>query len=236
MSTLPTATSYVSTSISPIVPSDRTRYLAEIAGVVRAYHRDTREQALAVRRSDNVQGTLDMLAQHDHDPPAALLDLAHDTAANVEPDARRLLEEFEVLRRERESDELESASSESERRTSLRRLSPSGTPVSRVALPRMTDRADLFTWLRSENLPGHFPFTAGVFPFKRENEDPARMFAGEGDPFERIVAFDLLAEGQPAMRLSTAFDRSLSMVVIDCRLMSTGRSAPRACQSQLSTT
>jgi isobutyryl-CoA mutase len=78
--------------------------------------------------------------------------------------------------------------------------------VPRVALPRFRDHGELLRWIRSENLPGEFPFTAGVFPFKREGEDPARMFAGEGDAFRTNRRFHLLAEGQPATRLSTAFD------------------------------
>ena len=81
-----------------------------------------------------------------------------------------------------------------------------GTRVPRVALPRFTDHGELVRWLRAEHLPGHFPFTAGVFPFKREGEDPARMFAGEGDAFRTNRRFHLLADGQPATRLSTAFD------------------------------
>ncbi|MGZ4683724.1 MAG: methylmalonyl-CoA mutase family protein, partial [Acidimicrobiales bacterium] len=86
------------------------------------------------------------------------------------------------------------------------RESQSGTLVPRVALPRFTDHGELLRWLRSENLPGSFPFTAGVFPLKREGEDPARMFAGEGGPARTNRRFHLLAEGQPATRLSTAFD------------------------------
>ncbi len=82
----------------------------------------------------------------------------------------------------------------------------SGNRIRRVSLPRYADDGDLVSFLRRENLPGHFPFTAGVFPFKRDNEDPARMFAGEGDPFRTNRRFTLLSEGQPATRLSTAFD------------------------------
>src|SRR5690606_18916269 len=77
---------------------------------------------------------------------------------------------------------------------------------SRVALPKTTDHGELVAYWRSENLPGKFPFTAGVFPFKRDNEDPARMFAGEGDPFRTNRRFKMLSQGQPATRLSTAFD------------------------------
>ncbi len=86
------------------------------------------------------------------------------------------------------------------------RRSLSGLDVPKLALPRTTEHGDLVRWLRAENLPGHFPFTAGVFPFKREGEDPARMFAGEGGPARTNRRFRLLSAGQPATRLSTAFD------------------------------
>ena len=82
----------------------------------------------------------------------------------------------------------------------------SGHRVPRVALPRTTDHGDLVRFLRRENLPGRFPFTAGVFPFKREGEAPARMFAGEGDPFRTNRRFHFLSKDAPATRLSTAFD------------------------------
>ena len=82
----------------------------------------------------------------------------------------------------------------------------SGNRIRRVSLPRYADDGDLVSFLRRENLPGYFPFTAGVFPFKRDNEDPARMFAGEGDPFRTNTRFKMLSQGQPATRLSTAFD------------------------------
>ena len=91
-------------------------------------------------------------------------------------------------------------------RTTLTRESLSGNRIPRVSLPRYTDHGELVWFLRRENLPGYFPFTAGVFPFKRDGEDPARMFAGEGDPFRTNRRFKLLSEGQPATRLSTAFD------------------------------
>jgi methylmalonyl-CoA mutase len=90
--------------------------------------------------------------------------------------------------------------------TKLTRESLSGNKVPRVALPRFTDHGELVRFWRDENLPGYFPYTAGVFPFKRDNEDPARMFAGEGDPFRTNRRFKMLSEGQPATRLSTAFD------------------------------
>ena len=95
---------------------------------------------------------------------------------------------------------------EKEIHTSLVKESLSGNKIRRVSVPKFEDHGDLVSFLRRENLPGFFPFTAGVFPFKRDNEDPARMFAGEGDPFRTNRRFKLLSEGQPATRLSTAFD------------------------------
>ena len=93
-----------------------------------------------------------------------------------------------------------------EQRTRLTKESLSGTHVPRVALPRTTEHGELVRFLGEENLPGRFPFTAGVSPFKQDDERPARMFAGEGDAFRTNRRFHLLAEGQPATRLSTAFD------------------------------
>ena len=82
----------------------------------------------------------------------------------------------------------------------------SGNRVSRVALPKYEDEGELLKFLLKENLPGSFPYTAGVFAFKREGEDPARMFAGEGDAFKTNRRFKALSEHSPAKRLSTAFD------------------------------
>ncbi|APR34366.1 methylmalonyl-CoA mutase family protein [Paraburkholderia sp. SOS3] len=91
-------------------------------------------------------------------------------------------------------------------RTALTVETLSGNAIRKVSLPKYTDPGEILRWLMLENLPGYFPYTAGVFPFKRENEDPTRMFAGEGDPFRTNRRFRLLSAGMPAKRLSTAFD------------------------------
>jgi methylmalonyl-CoA mutase len=91
-------------------------------------------------------------------------------------------------------------------RTRLEWETLSGNRIRKVSLPKYADQGDLLGWLMKENLPGSFPYTAGVFPFKRENEDPTRMFAGEGDAFRTNRRFKLVSEGMPAKRLSTAFD------------------------------
>jgi isobutyryl-CoA mutase len=91
-------------------------------------------------------------------------------------------------------------------RTALTVETLSGNVMRKVSLPKFSDPGEILRWLMLENLPGYFPYTAGVFPFKRENEDPTRMFAGEGDPFRTNRRFKLLSAGMPAKRLSTAFD------------------------------
>ena len=91
-------------------------------------------------------------------------------------------------------------------RTALVHTTLSGNKIRKVALPRYEDHGEILKWLMLDNVPGRFPYTAGTFAFKRENEDPTRMFAGEGDAFRTNRRFKLLSAGMPAKRLSTAFD------------------------------
>src|SRR5690606_14730090 len=183
----------VSTQVSPLIPAARVQHLAETAATVRAYHRRTAEQAEAVRRAQHLRGARELLRAHDAEPAAdALAEVADAVSRDVEPWARELLEAWP---------ERAAQAAAAEPGVSL-----AGTRVPRIALPRLHDDGDLLTWLRGENLPGSFPFTAGVFARRRTDEHPARMFAGEGDPARTNRRFHLLAEGQPATRLSTAFD------------------------------
>ncbi|HNO45216.1 MAG TPA: methylmalonyl-CoA mutase family protein [Microthrixaceae bacterium] len=187
-----------STSLDPIVPESRARYLAEIAESVRSYHDATARHAATARRLQQLEATAAILADSRGDGgggvPDAVTALAEATRAEL-PDAdRELLERWP----ERVA---ELTGPDRPTRESL-----AGTAVPKLALPRFVDHGEQLRWLRSENLPGSFPFTAGVFPFKREGEDPARMFAGEGGPARTNRRFHLLSEGQPATRLSTAFD------------------------------
>jgi methylmalonyl-CoA mutase len=186
--TLAAVESKTSSAAAVIVPANRSRYLAEVAETVRAYHARTTEQAAAARRRQHVIETQALLL----DQGDVLDDLAAKVEGDVLPATTALIEQWPATVEEYAA---------VPRRTSL-----SGTEVSRVSLPRFVDHGELVRWLRAENVPGRFPFTGGVFPFKREEEDPARMFAGEGDAFRTNRRFHLLAEGQPATRLSTAFD------------------------------
>ncbi len=134
---------------------------------------------------------------------AALLDRAR---REVTEDSAALIDGWPAIAASYTGDEQVVRIRDKELRTELTRETLSGNVIPRVALPRFTDHGELLRFLRAENLPGYFPYTAGVFPFKREGEDPARMFAGEGDPFRTNRRFKLLSEGSPATRLSTAFD------------------------------
>jgi methylmalonyl-CoA mutase len=131
---------------------------------------------------------------------------AERLAGELDPTVVSALEAWPQTVADYSSDELVVTIRNRELHTALTRTTLSGNQVRRVALPRYTDSGELLRFLRAENLPGYFPYTAGVFPFKRDNEDPARMFAGEGDAFRTNRRFHLLSEGQPATRLSTAFD------------------------------
>ncbi|MEU4697538.1 methylmalonyl-CoA mutase family protein [Nonomuraea dietziae] len=137
---------------------------------------------------------------------ARLGELARQAERELSEESRTLLTQWPAIKAQYTADELVVKVRDREIHTPLWRETLSGNRIPRVALPRFEDHGDLLRFLRSENLPGRFPFTAGVFSFKRDDEDPTRMFAGEGDPFRTNRRFKLLSEGQPATRLSTAFD------------------------------
>ena len=183
-----------STAHRAVVPASRARSLADVAGSVRGYHAATETLVRAVRRTEHLDTALDVLGDG---PGAEQLRAAGAAAAEaVADEARALLTGFAA----------QAAALSNPDDPSMWRATLSGNLISRVALPRADEPGALLRFLRAENLPGHFPFTAGVFPLKREGEDPARMFAGEGDAARTNRRFHLLSAGQPATRLSTAFD------------------------------
>ena len=194
-----------SSVLRQVVPPRRVRYLAEIAETVRGYHDDTRRYAEAARRVQRLTEVGSELerAGSDRSGVDALLGGAQD---DLPLSVARQLAGWSSVVEAYSGDEQVITVRDKEIHTSLVRESLSGNRIRRVSLPRYSDDGDLVSFLRRENLPGYFPFTAGVFPFKRDNEDPARMFAGEGDPFRTNTRFKMLSEGQPATRLSTAFD------------------------------
>jgi len=200
---LPTVDGKASTGLTGVLPAARERYLAEIASTVREFHGRTREQAATARRRQHLETARGLL-----DGAARVQVEALVTAADDEllPEVREVLAGWPGRVASYAGDDLVYIVRGEEVRTPLRRTTLAGTKVPRVALPRTTDDGELVTFLRGENLPGSFPFTAGVFPVKRAGEAPARMFAGEGDAFRTNRRFQVLSAGNAATRLSTAFD------------------------------
>jgi methylmalonyl-CoA mutase len=184
-----------------IVPPERVRYLAEVAETLRAWLKRGDTQIKITRERQQLREARRMLAATGKDA-AALDPLMRERENALDPHARALLEGWP---RTRES-YLGESHGAGEKSLPLKRQSLSGLAIPRVALPRYEDEGELLRWLWRENLPGRFPFTAGVFPFKRADEDPTRMFAGEGDPFRTNRRFKALSAHATATRLSTAFD------------------------------
>ncbi|MDT7581605.1 MAG: isobutyryl-CoA mutase, partial [Pseudonocardiales bacterium] len=182
-----------------VIPPQRVRHLAEIAETVRGHHAETARWAGLARRRQHLRTASEIVGEPVH---AALADAEQALPAP----AAALLDGWPRIVEDYSGEELVVTVRDRELRTPLTRETLSGSQVRRVALPRLSDDGDLLRFLRAENLPGHFPFTAGVFAFKREGEDPARMFAGEGDAFRTNRRFHLLSEHAEAKRLSTAFD------------------------------
>lgn len=198
-----------STNQTPIVPPARTRYLAEIADTVRGYKKKAREQARLAREIQQLRASADMLRVGKPDKARAAEaaeDLAVQREQQQDPAARKLLGQWPAMQQAYAGDEYVVKIRDKEIRTRLTTKSLSGTTIRKVSLPQYEDHGEILKWLMLDNVPGSYPYTAGTFAFKRENEDPTRMFAGEGDPFRTNRRFKLLSQGMPAKRLSTAFD------------------------------
>src|SRR5512137_1481048 len=203
---LPKVTTRHSTNQTPVVPPQRTRYLAEIADTVRGYKKRAVEQARTARQRQQLREAKRMLAAECKEENVNLDALAADRDAKLDARSRKLLDMWPQMQKAYAGDEYVVKIRDREVRTKLTTTSLSGSKIRKVALPHYEDHGELLRWLLLENVPGSFPYTSGVFAFKRENEDPTRMFAGEGDPFRTNRRFKLLSEGMPAKRLSTAFD------------------------------
>ena len=206
---LPRVDTRHSTHQTPIVPPARSRYLAEIADTVRGYKARARKQAALAREVQQLRETARMLHENDSTRDGArntVLALADERDGRLDPAARKLLAQWPAMQKAYAGDEYVVKIRDKEIRTGLIHTTLSGNKIRKVALPGYECHGELLKWLMLDNVPGSFPFTAGVFAFKREGEDPTRMFAGEGDAFRTNRRFKLVSEGMPAKRLSTAFD------------------------------
>jgi methylmalonyl-CoA mutase len=209
-STIPRTDRKHSSSKTIIIPGERTRYLAEIADAIRDYHKTTQDQAHAVRNRWHLEEAAKTLENKGFDQiPDALERLKQAVAEAsllVDPDTDTVLDEFAGCTERYAADELVYQVRDREIRVPLYSNSLSHSKIPKISLPRFTDPGEQYQWMRKENFAGHFPYTAGVFPLKRADEDPTRMFAGEGGPEDTNRRFKLLSSSYPAKRLSTAFD------------------------------
>jgi methylmalonyl-CoA mutase len=215
-----------------IIPPDRTRYLAEIVETCEAADAFVHAQAAIARRMDQLNGSIEALresigrkrleivepagpgdtvqvTQRVGEEPAFLGELASlydDYAARLAPECKKLLDEWPATKRRYAASKYQFQVRDKIIELDLVSESLSRLRIPKVALPKYEGLGDILTWLLREGPPGQFPFTAGVFPLKRDNEDPARMFAGEGGPERTNRRFHYVSRGLPAKRLSTAFD------------------------------
>ncbi len=193
-----------------IIPPKRTRYLSEIAENNRRYDDQVQKQAQTAQKIYALKETLALLEPTSQQKETAAADIVADLyrqlIKNLDPHYLERLENWDTFAQNYRNDHYIYHVRNKEIRVKTYTESLSHLKIPKIVLPRYTAWGDLLRWILQENVPGEFPYTAGVFPFKRENEDPTRMFAGEGNPERTNKRFHYVSLGMPAKRLSTAFD------------------------------
>ena len=195
-------------SQSTIIPPKRVRYLSEIAEAIEEYDEWVIKQSNLARQLYQIDGTLKSLLSTSSSTTVeeALLKLKKLIEEELHTGNKKLIDSWSATRERYAKAFYEFKVRDKVIKQPLTFKSLSGTEIAKVLLPKFNDWGDILTWQLQENVPGEFPFTAGVFPLKREGEDPTRMFAGEGGPERTNRRFHYVSLGQPAKRLSTAFD------------------------------
>lgn len=191
-----------------IIPNERRYYLREITDAVRGYHHKSEEQVGFARRLFQLEGAIEQVKEKASDDVLiqSLESLAAGVRDELTAESKRILENWAALKEAYAGDEFITKVRDKEIRTILRTESLSGIKIPKIVLPKFVDYGEILRWVYKENVPGSFPYTAGVFPFKREGEDPKRQFAGEGTPERTNRRFHYLSKDDDAKRLSTAFD------------------------------
>ncbi|WP_042463636.1 fused isobutyryl-CoA mutase/GTPase IcmF [Neobacillus dielmonensis] len=191
-----------------IIPTDRRYYLREITETVRNYHKKAEQQAEIARKLFQLEGALAAVKEQDggSDVLATLERIKQETEAKLSPESKRILDNWENTKASYSGEQFVTRIRDKEIITALTTTSLSGLKIPKVVLPKYKDYGEILRWVYRENVPGSFPYTAGVFPFKRQGEDPKRQFAGEGTPERTNRRFHYLSKDDPAKRLSTAFD------------------------------
>lgn len=187
-----------------IIANDRRYYLREISDTVRRYHQKAEEQANLARKIFQLEGAA--AAVTDPEVIRKLEDSKQETEALLTAESRKILAGWRKLKEDYAGRKLVTKIRNKEIVTELTTTSLSGLDIPKVVLPKYKDYGEILSWVYRENIPGAFPYTAGVFPFKREGEDPKRQFAGEGTPERTNRRFHYLSKDDYAKRLSTAFD------------------------------
>ncbi len=191
-----------------IIPTDRRYYLREISETVRRYHAKAEEQANIARKLFQLEGAIAAVKETEasEEVIAALEALKKATEEKLTPESKKILDGWEKTKEAYAADKFVTRIRDKEIITVLKTKSLSGLDIPKVVLPRYKDYGEILRWVYRENVPGSYPYTAGVFPFKREGEDPKRQFAGEGTPERTNRRFHYLSKDDDAKRLSTAFD------------------------------
>ena len=190
-----------------VIPPRRVRYLAEIAEEVEKYNNDCKSQSVLASKWYKLCGSIEILpGEHNEEAIGLLQKNADAVAKDISEENRKLIEEWEDLSASYRKEFFEYDVRGKKIKQPLYYKSLSQTHIPKIAVPRFKDWGDILTWRLQENFPGMYPYTAGVFPLKRAEEDPTRMFAGEGGPERTNRRFHYVSVGQPAKRLSTAFD------------------------------
>ena len=188
-----------------IIPPSRVRYLSEISEVVRNYNTHVHEQADIADQLFGLQKSIEIL-KADETTKTALQSAFDKIKRELDHDVFDILEGWKAKVEAYAGDTFTYKVRGKDIKVEAKSETLSGNKISKVTLPSFTGWGDITRWVMQENVPGEFPYTAGVFPFKRQGEDPTRMFAGEGNPERTNRRFHYLSQGQPAARLSTAFD------------------------------
>ncbi len=199
------------TTKSQIIPPKRVRYLSEISDSNRGYDTWATEQCAVASKLYQISGTIAVLkatpSLQSRETQAQLLSEMKDHfEKQLHPECKKMVEQWPAVVKKYAADFFEYTVRDKVIKQPLTVTSLSGTRIPKLVLPRYKDWGDILRWQLQENVPGEFPYTAGVFELKRQGEDPTRMFAGEGGPERTNKRFHYVSLGQPAIRLSTAFD------------------------------
>ena len=193
-----------------VIPPKRVRYLSEISENNRAYDQWVNQQVLIAKKLDSIHQTLELINESEIENRASVVDALNeklkDTQMELDPKNQQIIDEWAQKVAKYKAPEFNFKVRDKQLSIKTHSDSLSHLAIPKVAMPRYSSWGDILRWSLQENVPGDFPFTAGLFPFKREGEDPTRMFAGEGGPERTNRRFHYVSLGMPAKRLSTAFD------------------------------